>query len=261
MAWDHYKAQRNLITKLKKCDKRHNVLTDLQDKSKRNDLKGIWKTIKLASNMAPTGNPQSTNISANLDANKFNEHFTNIGPTLQSKIPTHENVSYADFLSPPATDAKMYSFDEVLESSVSDFIKSMENNKSAFSSIPIKIFKAALPTISKALTHIVNRSMLTGTVPSFCKTARITPILKSGDVEDPNNYRPISILPVISKCIEYFVCMQLTDHMERNKLFCSQQYGFRKNHSTAYLMLDLMDNIYSSKSSNKTPAVIFLDIK
>ena len=143
--------------------------------------------------MSPTGNPQTVNKTDNLNADKFNEHFTNVGPNLQSKIPMHENVSFADFL-PPATDAIMHEFDPVLESSVIDYVKSIENSKSTFNSIPMKIFKAVLRTISAPLTHIVNVSMMTGNVPSFCKTARVTPLLKSGEVEDPNNYRPISCL-------------------------------------------------------------------
>ena len=89
----------------------------------------------------------------------------------------------------------------------------------------------------------------------------MTPVLKGGDCNDPNNYRPISILPVITKCIEYFVNEQLTRYFEENNLLTKHQYGFRKNHSTTYLMLDLFDNIYDSKSSSNLPAIIFLDIK
>ena len=97
--------------------------------------------------------------------------------------------------------------------------------------------------------------------PSFCKFAQVSPIHKGGDKNDPTNYRPISILPIIGKCIEYFVNMQLTDYMEGNQLLTNQQYGFRKNHSTTYLMLDLFDEIFDSKSNNCKPAIIFLDIK
>ena len=150
-AWDNYKIQRNLVNKVKKQNKRQNVINDLQSKSKANDLKGIWKTIKLASNMSPTGNPQTVNKTDNLNADKFNEHFTNVGPTLQSKIPMHENVSFADFL-PPATDAIMHDFDPVLESSVIEYVNSIDNSKSTFNSIPMKIFKAVLRTISAPLT-------------------------------------------------------------------------------------------------------------
>ena len=110
-------------------------------------------------------------------------------------------------------------------------------------------------------THIINISLLTGKFPSFCKYAQVIPIWKGGDTSEHNNYRPISILPVIGKCIEYFASQQLTEYIETNQLFSNQQYGFRKNYSTTYLMIDLFDDIYNSKSKSKKPGIIFLDIK
>ena len=74
-------------------------------------------------------------------------------------------------------------------------------------------------------------------------------------------YRPISILPLISKCIENSVNEQLTDFFESNKLLSIHQYGFRKNHCTTCLTLDMFDKIFDSKSKGNTPAIIFLDIK
>ena len=76
--WAEYKVQRNLVTKLSKQNKRQNVINDLKGKSEKNDIKGIWKTIKLASNIA-SGNNDNNN-KCDINANEFNEHFCNIGP-------------------------------------------------------------------------------------------------------------------------------------------------------------------------------------
>ena len=90
----------------------------------------------------------------------------------------------------------------------------------------------------------------------------ITPIYKSeGDKQDPENYRPISILPLFGKCIEYFVNHQLTNYVQDNNILNNQQFGFRKDSSTTFIMLDLFDKIYASKEKGFKPAVIFLDIK
>ena len=107
----------------------------------------------------------------------------------------------------------------------------------------------------------MNLSLTTGQIPELCKYAQVTPISKGGDTSDMNEYRPISILPVITKCIEFFVNEQLTSYFEENNLLTNHQYGFRKNNSTTYLMLDLFDKIYDSKSQANKPAIIFLDIK
>ena len=99
-------------------------------------------------------------------------------------------------------------------------------------------------------------------MPKLCKQALVTPIYKSeGDKQDPENYRPISILPLLGKCIEYFVNQQLTNYVQDNNILNNQQYGFRKDSSTTFLMLDLFDKIYASKDKGFKPAVIFLDIK
>ena len=83
-------------------------------------------------------------------------------------------------------------------------------------------------------------------MPESCKIFNDTPIHKSGDPNDPNNYRPISILPILSKCIEYCVNEQLTTYFEDNNLLTEIQYGFRKNHSTTYLTKDLFDKLFDS---------------
>ena len=98
-------------------------------------------------------------------------------------------------------------------------------------------------------------------MPDCCKVAIVTPIHKSGDTENPSNYRPISILPVLSKTIEYAVNSQLTQYLDDTGSIASCQYGFRKDHSTTYLMLDLFDKIFNAKTKQRHPGIIFLDIK
>ena len=261
-AWDAYKEQRNLVTKLAKNDKRANIVEDLKKKSLKNDLKGIWRTIKNAANMSPSSNKGGAQNCTNIDPNVFNEHFSTVGSRIQAQIPSHENIEFSDFLpTRPKDITSMCSFREVTSSMVEEYIKSLSNSKAVFDKMPIKIFKSALTAIIDPLTHIVNLSLSTGIVPAFCKFAQVTPIHKGGNIDEANNYRPISILPIIAKCIEYFVNKQLTEYMEENNLFTDRQYGFRKNHSTTYLMLDLFDEIYDNRSKSNKPGIVFLDIK
>ena len=259
IAWDNYKTQRNIRTKLSRNCKRSNIIKDLKAKSIKNDLKGIWKTIKLASNMAP--NTKQDKIPTDIDSELFNTHFANIGSDLQEEAPHIHNVNFSDFLPPRNSQLSFDSFQEIEEHDVLGYIKSLNGCKASFDDIPLFLWKEAAPYIVKPLTHLVNLSLTTGVVPSLCKRARVTPIHKTGANNDPNNFRPISILPFIGKLIEYFVCQQLTDYMEENRLLTRHQYGFRKNHSTTYLMFDLIDEIYKSKSRSYKPGIIFLDIK
>lgn len=255
--WENYKTQRNLVTKLSKSNKRQNIIDDLKAKSIKNDLKGIWKTIKRASNISPGVD----NVTKDMNENDMNSHFATIGSKIKAGIPEHDNISFNDFLPASSNDITLDSFREISYSDVETYINGLRKDKSIFDKLPLRIFKYILPCIQEPLTHIINLSLLNGKVPSFCKYAQVTPIWKGGDSSDFDNYRPISILPIIGKCIEYFVSVQLTEYMENNNLFTDQQYGFRKNNSTTFLMMDLFDDIYESKSKAKKPGIIFLDIK
>ena len=257
-AWEVYKKQRNLVTKLSKSNKRQNVVRDLKDKSIRNDIKGIWKTIKIASNISV----KEDNLSkCDITPDEFNTHFSTVGSRGQAEIVPPDNVTFEDFLPPRSSETHFDEFSEVSASDIEAYIKTISGSKAVFDEIPINIFKAILPVIIKPLTHIVNLSLRTGEIPGYCKYAKVTPILKGGDVNDANNYRPISILPILAKIVEYFVNEQLTKYLDDNNILTSQQYGFRKQHSTTFLMFDLLDNIHESKSKSQTPAIIFLDVK
>ena len=259
-AWKSYKVERNNRTKVSRSCKQTNIVNDLKTKSAKNDLKGIWKTIKLASNM-------NTSVSdsegfGDRDPEAFNNHFATVGSRIQVQVPQIDHrVSFSDFLPPRNSDFHFCEFKEVNSNDILAYVKSLSSDKAVFDDIPLYILKEATHCVIEPLTHIVNLSLKTGRVPSICKKARVTPIHKAGDKSDPNNYRPISILPFIGKIIEYFVSQQLTEYMEDNRLFSRHQFGFRKNHSTNYLMFDLFDEIYKSKSRCFKPGIIFLDIK
>ena len=258
--WEAYRVQRNITTRLSRENVKKNVITDLLGKSAMNDLKGVWKTIKKASNL-PT---KATNTNNNLNAEETNNFFARIGSDIQSKVNQSCNgddfTQYLDGIT-SEDDTKLTSFDEITESVVLKFINSIPSDKSTNDHIPLRIFKKILPSFISPFTHIVNLSLTTGVMPDCCKVAIVTPIHKSGDTENPSNYRPISILPVLSKTIEYAVNSQLTQYLDDTGSIASCQYGFRKDHSTTYLMLDLFDKIFNAKTKQRHPGIIFLDIK
>ena len=75
---------------------------------------------------------------------------------------------------------------------------------------------------------LINKSLLTGTCPSQLKLAKVFPIYKGGDKTDPSNYRPISILPTISKIFEKHVNQDLMGLLNKHKLIHENQSGFRQ---------------------------------
>ena len=100
----------------------------------------------------------------------------------------------------------------------------------------------------------------TGIFPDYLKTAKVIPLFKKGKQELLDKYRPISLLPSLSKIFEKVISNQIHMHFESNNLFYTGQYGFRKKHSTQLAALELVDRITQDLDIGKTPISIFIDL-
>ena len=113
---------------------------------------------------------------------------------------------------------------------ISSFKSKTSSGHDGVSSKLVKDLKYAL---SFPLSIIINNSLAMGLVPDMAKLAKIIPIYKAKDKKDISNYRPISLLPVVSKILEKVVHNFFYTFLEKNKVVYASQYGFRKNRSTA----------------------------
>ena len=98
--------------------------------------------------------------------------------------------------------------------------------------ISLRFIRDALYMIAFYITVIVNTSIVTNAYPNLWKNPYAIPAYKSGDVDNVTNYRPISLLPVLSKILEKIVANQLTEYLETNNLLSETQHGFRPKLST-----------------------------
>ena len=104
--------------------------------------------------------------------------------------------------------------------------------------IPGKILKlVAAPAITQSITTLFNYSITAESFPSEWKIAKVIPLHKSGSRNLLNNYRPISILPAISKVSEKILYKQLFNYLSANNLISKCQFGFRLLHSTTDALL------------------------
>ena len=103
--------------------------------------------------------------------------------------------------------------------------------------IPSKILKIGSSIIALSLTFIFNLSLSSGIFIDDSKNARVCPIYKGNDRRDKGNYRPISILPIISKVFEKNVFQQLYHHLKVNSILSNFQFGFRPLHSTVSALI------------------------
>jgi hypothetical protein len=91
------------------------------------------------------------------------------------------------------------------------------------------------------------------------KAAAVIPLFKGGDTKDPNCYRPISILPCLSKVFESQVNKQITDHFESHHNFSAMQSGFRAGHGCTSATLKVLNDIITAIDKRHYCAAVFID--
>ncbi|KAL9976863.1 hypothetical protein ACROYT_G014201 [Oculina patagonica] len=114
-----------------------------------------------------------------------------------------------------------------------------------------------MPSIAK----LINLSLSSGTFPCRWKRARVTALHKAGDMDDVNNYRPISVLPVLSKIIERHVHDHLSDHLNDHDLIYKNQSGFRKQYSTETALAYIVDTLLFNLDKNHVNGLVLVDYK
>ena len=192
-------------------------------------------------------------------ANNFNLYFTNIGPNLANEVKNVNSINPLSYLN--NFDNNIFQFHDIDESIVEKIIDNFPSkNSCGYDGISLRLLKFCKLTIIKPLMLIIRQVLNTGIFPEKLKIARVIPIFKKGDEELFSNYRPISILPAISKIIEKVIYQQIYSFFQRNELFYGSQYGFRTNHSTEHAALELADRILYYLDHNETPLSIFLDL-
>ena len=107
---------------------------------------------------------------------------------------------------------------------------------------------------------LINQCIEKGVFPDQLKVARVSAIFKKGEKNLFSNYRPVSILPALSKIFERILHDQLTHYFTSNDLFYGSQYGFRQYHSTELASLEFVDTVMQNLENRKPYISLFMDL-
>lgn len=231
-------------------------------------MKSCWKTLNEIIKKSTTKKslPSHFIINNNLTSNQqeiangFNNFLVKIGKSISDNM-EQVNSHYSRHLKGKQT--KNFFLGPITPGDIINTASKLKPKQSTGQdNISNKLLKNTIEEISVPLTHIFNLSLETGTVPDEMKIAKVIPIFKKGNVQNLNNYRPISLLPVISKLLERIVYNQLTRFITDNNTLYKHQYGFRKKHSTAHPILQLIKSIttLNDKPSKDLTIATFLDL-
>ena len=188
-------------------------------------------------------------------AEAFNDFFTTIGPNLANEI-LPSDIEPESYLQPTE---KAFSLQAPNVSTVCELLSQLNGKKATgLDRIPCKL---ASHIVAPSLTKIFKSCIEQGIFPNEWKIAKVTPIFKKDAKSDLNNYRPISVLPLVSNIFEKIIYQQLYDYLNENKLLSNYQSGFRSLHSTLTALLEATNNWSINKDNGLLNGVIFIDLK
>ena len=257
-----YKSARNIvISKLRKAERKH---YDEQFDLYGNDNHKKWNVIReIIAKEDRSSAMQSEFIIDNdpttnseVIANSFNDFFVNVGKNFAENI-----KSDIDPLKYITNNVHSINTIEITDDKILNIISTMKNSASGFDELPAFIMKQCSKLYVKPLCHVLSLSIRQGVFPNELKLAKVLPIYKSDDKRLLKNYRPISVLPFISKIFEKIVADSVIDFLEDHDILYNKQFGFRKRHSTTHAIIALTEKISMALDSGKIVGGVFLDLK
>ena len=233
----------------------------------KDDIRKTWKLINNI--VKPDNNANNINVeiiivdnSVLVDkydiARSFNDYFVNVGQNI-SQLTNCLPDDHKQYLHGNYTNS--FFFSPVSPNEIDKLIYSLKNKQSQLNCIPAKVLKFVSHIISPLLSVIINNSISQGVFPDSLKIARVVVIFKDGDRSLIPNYRPISLLPLLSKIFEKVAHKQLCNYLNSNNVLFNHQYGFRAGRSTENAIVHFLQYLYSNLDDNSYIFSVFLDFK
>ena len=262
-AYRHVRNQANNMNSRLKRNYFTNKLNECEG-----DLKQTWSTInKLINKRSKSTQIQSLKVDDTVIkdsesiANLMNDYFCSIGDKLSKKIPDKENSLLKGEYDINPTSA-CFTFSPMQPQ---ELVKAMNKFKTSHGSgldgISSFFLKAGMPILAQPLSQLFNLSLSLGLFPDSWKIARVAPIFKDGPADESNNYRPISVLPVVSRLFEKLIYDQVYHYLDSNKLIFGKQSAYRRLHYVLSCLLKCTNDWYLNLEGGKYTAVTFVDLK
>ena len=263
--WNQYKSLRNITKSRMKQEKKFWEKCKLD--SNQHNPSNLWQNIKGLLNWNNSGPPSQLFYLGRMItspaalATTMNIFFMDKVTRLRNSIvesktnpltKLRESMEHRDC----TMGFRPVSPDEVLK-----IIKGLKNSKSTgVDYIDTTMIKLVASDILPALTHIVNLSMSESIFPNIWKHAKVIPLLKKDDPLLPKNYRPVSLLPILSKILEKAVFTQLVEYLDRHHLLSPNHHGSRHSHNTATALIQMYDQWMQEMEENKLVGIMMIDL-
>lgn len=249
---------------------KNNYFSSLIDESKN-----IWPEVRkyiMQKKALPTSTqsrPSQDEVAAFAD--KQNHHFAStasrIAATMQQSDPSDTSAGASSEANsaaqprPPRVVSSAFKLTPATLPELSRALRTMNNTKACGEDgVSLQLLKTVFPVVGPHLLHVINFSLMSGTVPSDWKMAVIVPLHKKGASDDPRNFRPISLLSNVSKLCEKIVLSQLRPYLISNFVLNETQHAFLPGHSTETALAEAIAFITSHLDNKEIVSLASVDL-
>ena len=236
--------------------------------------KELWKSLKSFGLPSQQASPsticlekgRSLSFDSKTNAEIFKDFYSNLASDLLKKLPSSPNKfgkeTVKKYYKNVNLDGKSFSFRPTMPASVLKLLQEINPAKSAvIDNMAGKFLKEGASVLASPINDSCNISILLSSFPDDCKMAKLKPLYKKEAKTKPKNYRPISLLPLISKVIEKVILNQTQNFLDTNMILYSYQSGFRKHYSTDTCLSYLTDEVRTGFEKGLLTGMVLIDLQ
>ena len=263
--WLKYKELRNKVNnKLKYEESRWQKqrLSGCRGNSAR-----TWKCVRGILNWHSSGSPNQLFFKGSLKtkpqevAESQNQYFLEKIREIQENLPPPTSDPLTKLKQIMQSRKCTFSLQPVHPDQVLDIISGLSNsNAFGLDCIDTSTVKLVKTEILPAVTHILNLSISSRKFPTAWKRSKVIPLHKKGDLLDPKNYRPVAIVPILSKILEKVIFMQMITYLNENHLLHPNHHAYRAHHNTTTALIQMYDMWLEAAEAGTMAGVGLLDM-
>lgn len=259
----YYKQYCKVLRKVIAAAKR--MANDRFISESENKSKAVWSVVRRETGRVVSRGPENITLKTEEKviseptevANSFNNFFIKVADNLKPDPATSikllqnckKKVPDSMFLYPTGPHE------------VYKVINELKHTKSVgWDNLPTSVIKSSSHLLALPLSVLINQSFENGIFPDKLKFAIVKPIFKKNRKDEISNYRPIALLPVLSKVFERIMHTRIYEHLIKFKILTNSQYGFIKNSSTISAIDAHIESILQSLDNGELVASILCDL-
>jgi len=250
-SYNRFKTVRNQVQNLIRAAKKNYYLSIFSNNDRPTE---IWNKLK---HLGLIKVKDSHKIFSH-SVDELNAYFSEIG-TLSDDITSYNTDAHVWRDCEDSFDENKFYFKYVTPDVIVKSLSRIKSHAVGMDGISLRIIKMTLPFVMPLIEHMFNYSLMYGIVPHIWKSAIIMPLSKVRQPSAVQHYRPISILPFLSKVLERIVSDQVLEFLEDNELQDPCQFAYRRNSSTQTCIIKMLDDIRQASDDRRVTISIFFD--